>query len=145
MLTFSEIMKRLAERIAALVAGIFGLAVGSVAYVAASAYEGWRLARTPEETHHAHADDADDEARRVMAEAARLDALAAATDAAPRRKVCGSRDDPESGAPAAPAPAPRTLGRVPDARPGHRLMLLELPLNDEAEELGLDAVLPVLR
>lgn len=144
-MSFSEIMKRIAQRVAELLAGLLSFAVGSVAYVAASAVEGWRQARTPEETHHARADDDDEEARRVMAEAARLDALAAATDAAPRRRVCKATDDPQSGAPAAPAPAPRTLGRVPAARPGHRIMLLELPANDEAEELGLDAVLPLLR
>lgn len=143
-MTMTEIMKRIAERFAEAFLRIILLPFQALGLVAASAVDGWRAARASPEQQHAQADDADDEAAALLAAAEKLEAAKAL---AARRRVCGARQDPEGGAPAAPAPAPtcRTLGRVPAARTGHRLMLLELPEDDEAEELGLDAVLPVLR
>lgn len=144
MTTWAEIMRRIAERFAEAVMRLFMLPFQALGLVAASAVDGWRSARASAQQQHDEADDVDDEAAALLEAAEKLEAAKAT---AARRRVCGARQDPEGGAPAAPAPAPsaRTLGRVPAARAGHRLMLLELPEDDAAEEIGLDAVLPVLR
>lgn len=93
MRTLAEIMRRIAERIAGLILGLFKGVLWTGAFAASAMTAGATEARRGPEATHELADDTDAEAARVMAMAAAFSKRARNSEA---------RCDPEAGRPRTP-------------------------------------------
>lgn len=160
MLTWKEIIARIAQRIADMVMGLVGLPVRALGVGAAILGEAWRLSRQTEEQHHEQADTDDDETRALLRQLAELQAASLTLPPLPEahketkpakpgaRRVCSATEDPEgSPAPAVPpAPASRAVDRRPTAEPRRRYPFVRCePDPDDADANILRPMLPVLR